>query len=91
MSTATAPQPTRYGTHWHLPARKPTIAQALRLLELPTKPRSRRHLRERMEGWRHGSEGPWGCSIATTEEAKAWHECHDAYIWLRAQLPAEVA
>ena len=84
---ATAPQPTRYGTCWHLPARKPTIARALQLLELPGKPRNRQQLRERMRGWRHGPEGPWGAACGTVDEWVAVQRCSDAYVWLRAQLP----
>lgn len=87
MTPAAAPQPTKNGTLWHLPARKPTIAQALRLLELKTKPQNRQELRERMTGWRHGPEGPWGCACGSVDEWIAVQQCRDAYIWLRAQLP----
>ena len=83
----TAPQPTRYGTYCHLPERKPTINRAMKLLELTTKPRDRQQLRDRMTGWRHGSDGPWGAGCSSSEEAAAIYQCHDAYIWLRAQLP----
>jgi hypothetical protein len=87
MTPDTAPHPTKYGTHWHHPARKPTIAQALRLLELRTLPRDREALRVRMKGWRHGPEGPWGASCGTVDEWVKVQECRDAYLWLRAQLP----
>jgi len=85
-ATETTPQPTRYGTAWHLPARKPTIARALRLLELPAKPRHRQQLRERMHRWRHGSEGPWGAACGWPDEWVAVQQARDAYIWLAAQL-----
>ena len=85
MRTA-APQPPRYGTLWHLPDRRPTIARALRLLELPSKPRSRKALRDRMQGWRHGPEGPWGASCGTVSEWIAVQQARDAYAWLAAQL-----
>jgi hypothetical protein len=88
MKTTAAPQPTRYGTCWHLPDRKPTIARALRLLELPSKPRSRQALRDRMKGWHHGPEGPWCASCGTVGEWIAVQQARDAYAWLSAQLGA---
>lgn len=83
---STPPLPTRFGTCWHLPGKKPTIAKALRLLELRTKPRNRQQLRERMRGWRSGPEGPWGAACGTVDEWVAVQEAHDAYTWLAAQL-----
>lgn len=80
------PRPTRYGTHWHLPARKPTIVRALQLLELRSKPRNRQQLEQRMQGWRHGTEGPWGAACGNTDEWIAVQRARDAYMWLAAQL-----
>ena len=80
--------PTKHHTAWHLPDRKPTITRAMRLLELATKPRNRQQLRERMAGWRHGSDGPWGSACGTVDEWVAVQQCRDAYLWLAAQLPA---
>lgn len=82
-----APQPTRYGTCWHLPGRKPTIKRALQLLELRSKPSSRQQLRMLMTGWRSGPEGPWGAACGTVDEWIAVQQCSDAYLWLAAQLP----
>ena len=82
-----APQPTKYGSFWHLPDRKPTITRAMRLLELTTKPRNRQQLRDRLAGWRHGSDGPWGSACGTVDEWVAVQRCRDAYVWLAAQLP----
>lgn len=84
-----APEPTRYGSSWHLPDRKPTITRALRLLELPAKPRNRHQLRERLQGWRHGPEGAWGAACGCVDEWVAVQHCRDAYIWLAAQLKEE--
>ena len=83
---ASAPQPTRYSTCWHLPDRKPTIAKALRLLGLNSKPRDRQALRDRLNGWRSGPEGPWGASCGTVDEWVEVQKCRDAYAWLSAQL-----
>lgn len=82
-----SPTPTRYGTAWHLPARKPTITRALQLLELSSRPSSRLQLRERLQGWRNGPEGPWGASCGSPEEWVQVQSCRDAYLWLAAQLP----
>lgn len=81
-----APLPTRYGTCWHLPNRKPTITRALRLLELRTKPCSVQALRKQMQGWRHGSEGPWSACCGSIDEWVACQQARDAYLWLTAQL-----
>lgn len=83
---AMAAQPTRHDTIWHLPARKPTITRALQLLELPAAPRTREELRNRMNGWRSGTEGPWGASCGTVDEWVEAQRCRDAYVWLSAQL-----
>lgn len=85
--TNTAPQPTHYGTAWYMPSKKATIVRALQLLELRTKPRDRQQLRQWMQGWRSGPEGPWGAACGTVDEWITVQEAHDAYLWLAAQLP----
>lgn len=87
MASTTISTPTLHGTAWHLPSRKPTIARALQLLELSRRPSNRRQLRERMQGWRSGPEGPWGASCGSPEEWVQVQRCRDAYLWLAAQLP----
>jgi len=82
-----APQPSRYGTCWNLPNRTPTIARAMQLLELRSKPRSRQELQQQLRRWCHGSEGPWGAACGTVDEWIAVQNARDAYAWLWAQLP----
>ena len=78
--------PTRHRSAWHLPHRKPTIARALQLLYLSSKPRTQQQLRARLQGWRFGPEGPWGAACGTVDEWVAVQHSRDAYLWLAAQL-----
>ena len=78
---------SHYGTGWYLPDRKPTIAKAMRLLELKRKPVNRQELRQQMSGWRSSNDAPWGIDCGSVDEWISVKCCRDAYLWLAAQLP----